>query len=299
MKKITLLLLIAMATSLVAQNVIIDRPVNNANSIIATLGTNGGVFIGDQFEITEEIAIGTIEVFGFNSNGGNLGDLLLGFNVYIYEEEASLPAGDPSMAGTGLFELSNIDLANVTHTEDGFGESNFLINITDANDGNQIVLSPGTYWLSLFPTVDSGAADAGRWNWELSSSTPPIEPVLIDPSDIFGAGITSWSNIAGLIGASATSMAWQLVDEEVLSTDENVITGLKISPNPTTGIVNIALPLGQTLKSLTLYDVLGREVLNRTGTITSMDLTNYTPGIYLAQLVTEDGIIQAVRVVKQ
>lgn len=304
MKKITLLFLaLGLSTCLFAQNVIIDRPANGVNSIIATQGNDGtGVFIGDFFELASDTEIGGLQIFGTNSNAGLISPFLTGMNIFIYADAGGVPAGDPTLAGTGVLELSDIPLANINVNEDGAGGSDFTINsITEANGGSPVVLTAGSYWMVAYPSVSSAPTDGagGRWNWSLSDATSASLPVLIDPFDLFGAGATNWAVIENLIGAAASGMAWTLFDDEVLSVNDSTIEGLSIFPNPTNGIANINLPANKALENVSVYDITGRQVININANVSSIDLNNFSTGVYIAQLTTTDGSNQAVRIVKQ
>ncbi len=301
MKKITFLIaaLLIGATSMVAQNVVIDRPDNLTNSIIATQGNDGtGVYCADQFELTGDTAIGAIQIFGTNSGGTDLGAVLLGLNIFIYADESGLPAGDPTLPGTGIVELADIDLANVIVNEDGAGNSNFTVNVTSANGGTEITLPAGTYWLAAFPSVDNAPAGTpGRWNWGLSDALPAVEPVLIDPFDLFGAGILTWSNIAGLIGDTATGMAWTLFDGEILSVGDNTIEGLRVGPNPTSDILNITTNGSVRVSEVSLYDITGKLIMTQEeGGI--LDISRMNTGVYFAEISADNGSTQTVKVIK-
>jgi len=298
MKKITLLFALVLMTSIgFSQTVIIDRPDNGVNSIIATLGNDGtAVYCADQFVLATDVTLGTLEVFGFNSNNGNLGALLLGMNIYIYDDVAGLPGGDPGVGG-GVVELSNIAAANFTHTEDGAGDSNFLLNITDANGGTQITLPAGLYWMVAFPSVDSPPAGAGRWNWALSDATPAVEPVLIDPADLFGLGATAWTNIAGLIGATATGMAWVLVDEPLLGVNDNIAELASVFPNPANDVLNVSIPSNVEVRDAQLFDILGKDTGVRL-VDGQMNTSTIARGVYMLNVRTSAGTLTQ-KIIKQ
>lgn len=301
MRKTTLLLLaLGLSTLLTSQNVVIERlPAASGTGLIATDGADGtGVYLSDQFELTAETNIGAVQIFGFASGGFDLTDVLTGMSVFIYEDVNGLPAGDPTLAGTGVLELDNIDLANVT--VEGGGTS-FLMNIAAANGGTEVSLGPGTYWLTAHPNTAGAPLDEpGRWNWFLSDDTSPVvEPVLIDPANLFGGGFTSWNNIAGLIAAPAASLNWILFDDAVLSVSDSTIEGLSLFPNPTNGIVNINLPANQILENVSVFDLTGRQVMDINTDVNAVDFTSFSTGVYIARLTTTDGSIQAVRIVKQ
>lgn len=304
MKKITLFLALTLlsACMTVAQEVVVDQ-VNdavNVGLIISFQGNdNNGVFVADDFEITESTILGEMDFEGNLSTQANFQNLI-GLNIFIYEDLAGAPSGDPSAIGTGLVELINIPPSLFFLEEDGVGNANFRnVQITEANGGEQIILAPGTYWISAFPTVDEPYANGGanRWNWAGSSSDVefPIEPLLIDPNDNFGAGATNWTTISDLLGAPFPGLTFQIRDEELLSVDSNSLAGaISLFPNPTEGDLNINFSRSLGAVNVDIINVSGQHILTKklesisSSTINTKELAN---GVYFAQISTNDAAI--------
>ncbi len=73
-----------------------------------------------------------------------------------------------------------------------------------------------------------------------------------------------------------------------LSTSKNSITGLEIYPNPVTGnILNIETAANGT-KSVAIFDVLGKQVLNVSTDTTTVNVGNLNAGVYIVK-ITEEG----------
>ena len=262
--------------------VLVDRPADGTNSIISVDGTEGSqVFCADYFTIDAYTQVGKINVFGTNSNSAELSPLLSGFSVYIYTDAASLPNGDLTTAD--VISLPNIPMSAVTVIEDANFVGNFAIDLTAANGGINIDLNPGSYWIAVAAVVDDPLG-AGRWNWMLSSSVAGVEPVLVDPADLFGVGATSWTNISGVIGASATSMAWQLLTAENIGVADATIDGFGMYPNPVQNTLTINAT--NSIDIVTVYNLLGQEVLVNTPSATEvqMDMTNLPTGAYVVKV---------------
>lgn len=304
MKKITLFLALTLLSAYmtVAQEVVVDQ-VNdavNVGLIISFQGNNNnGVYSADDFEITESIILGEIDIEGTLSTETFFQNLI-GLNIFIYEDMGGEPGGDPSVAGSGLVELINIPPSLFFLEEDGTGNSNFLnVQITEANGGEQITLAPGTYWICAFPTVDELYANDGanRWNWAGSTSDVnlPSEPLLIDPFDNFGADITSWANIPDLLGEPFPGLTFQIRDEELLSVDSNSLAGaISLFPNPTEGDLNINFSRSLGAVNVDIINVSGQHILTKklenisSSTINTKELAN---GVYFAQISTNDAAI--------
>src|SRR5690554_272935 len=298
MKKITslfaLLFVVAMGY---AQDPVIDRFPDNTTGLISTLGDDGtGVYCADYFVLDEETTLGEATFFGLASTPG-MSIFVEGFNVFIYENGGSSPAGNPEDFGTGVLELSEIDPADYTLFEDG-QYVDFTLSFTQANGGNQVTLPAGEYWIDVFPNVIGGPADAGRWNWFGSiSSTPAYEPMLIDPADLFGEGATDWVAISGLIGEAFPSFAWNMSNEPKVSVGDNIAEMVSIYPNPTTDVFNIQLPASVEVISSSLVDVTGRTtgIEYNNG---QMNVSGLAQGVYFLNLETSHGSLTQ-KVVKQ
>lgn len=294
MKKITLMIA-ALAVTSISFAQIVDRPENGVNSIIATEGDDGtGVYCADSFETTDNFELTDITFSGTNSNGAELGPFLTGLNVFIYADNSGTPGSgvQPQIGGSGVIELADIDAANFTVISDTGGVSSFNVDLAAANGGSAPVLPAGTYWMVCFPSVTGAPADgaAGRWNWALSDGPAPIDALLIDPQDLFGAGATDWTTLNTLV-ADANSFAWTLNGNVVTAgVEDNALSQVSFYPNPSSDVVNVKVPSSIEITSSALYDVLGK----RTGVQVNngvLDISSLARGVYLLNVETTAGTL--------
>jgi hypothetical protein len=114
-------------------------------------------------------------------------------------------------------------------------------------------------------------------------------------SYIFGG--TSQSGIGGDKSQASQGTSQGAVDywvvklaPEVLGAQEDVLSGLTVYPNPSTGILNLALDYAGNAE-VKVYSVLGQcmlsEVFSSQIKETALDLTNAPKGIYTVQVITE------------
>jgi hypothetical protein len=78
----------------------------------------------------------------------------------------------------------------------------------------------------------------------------------------------------------------------------NIVTGVRdipgkdkdveLFPNPASGIIHIRTT-GLTLSHIRVIDLQGRVLLNENGDHHEIDVTSVPPGMYLVQLITNDG----------
>jgi hypothetical protein len=73
-----------------------------------------------------------------------------------------------------------------------------------------------------------------------------------------------------------------------LGTSQNEITGLKVYPNPVSGGTLFIETAANGEKTVTVYDVLGKQVLNTTTSNNAINVSNLRGGVYVVK-VTEEG----------
>ena len=73
-----------------------------------------------------------------------------------------------------------------------------------------------------------------------------------------------------------------------LQAQNNEIAGLKVYPNPVSnGVLHVESNLN-TERTISLYDVLGKEVMKATTSNTTINIANLNSGIYIVK-ITEGG----------
>lgn len=290
------LLFCAASTSSIAQTTVIERgpsdPHHNVPGVKSTDGT--GAYGADAFVLTEETAIGQLDFYGKNWSLLNLGSLEIGFNVYIYADDNGVPAGDPTQPGTGIVELSDINPFYYSHIEYP-QHSNFTnIRMTDANGGQQIILPPGTYWITGFVTISSPPDGNGMWVWDACGNPyPPLElsPLVNDPYNIFGGNWTQWTTLTVVYGEVVPSLTWTMRSEEILSIQENQLSETKIYPNPAKDIVHINLPADTQVYKSGLFDMTGKMINNIHLIDNTLNISSLPEGIYLLKIETSKGVL--------
>lgn len=89
----------------------------------------------------------------------------------------------------------------------------------------------------------------------------------------------------------AAAGAWRVdnfnVSNGPLSIIKNEIAGLNINPNPiTNGVFNVSTNANES-KLITIYDLLGKQVLNTTTAGITVNVENLNAGIYIVKIVEE------------
>ncbi|MBA6154038.1 T9SS type A sorting domain-containing protein [Gelidibacter maritimus] len=87
------------------------------------------------------------------------------------------------------------------------------------------------------------------------------------------------------------------VDDSVLSVSEFEMAteAIAVYPNPTRGIINIKLPSTLKIQKVALIDVTGKEVFNQDSGL-GIDVSNFSKGLYILTVQTQDGAITSKKV---
>lgn len=184
------------------------------------------------------------------------------------------------------------------------GTGNVQAAVTD------IPVTPGHSYTFTYKFRDeSDNAKSRHWASWRSGTTQLTDNLDVLQPDYF-PNTTSWQTVTYTMTAPATATAFRinlrvyqeatgfdsgivyydavsLVDNSA-SVKDNMIAGLKLYPNPLTGnVLNISTDANAT-KTVAIFDVLGKQVVNTTTSNTSINVSNLTSGVYMVK-ITEEG----------
>ncbi len=205
-------------------------------------------------------------------------------NAYEWLQEAFSPFDNISAATlSGIVVSSDFPLLSLVSMIAPSPDWMIAINSINLREGgswnNEIVIP-------LFP-YDAGT-DSG------STYTSSNQPTLPNPESIT-ALVNQGPFNAKPIGTITISL------NEVLSIDNQDITKVLVSPNPSNGLIKISTSNANILKEALVFDVLGKQVAainnNNLESSLNIDLTALNKGIYLVKLELNDGSQSTKRIV--
>jgi hypothetical protein len=79
-------------------------------------------------------------------------------------------------------------------------------------------------------------------------------------------------------------------NREILGTPDFQANLISVYPNPVESTLNIDLQDGSTIKSVMLFDILGKRIIDEKGNIQQLDMSSFSNGLYLLKIETESGI---------
>ncbi|GAA4291486.1 T9SS type A sorting domain-containing protein [Aestuariibaculum suncheonense] len=94
------------------------------------------------------------------------------------------------------------------------------------------------------------------------------------------------------------SMGGTITVEQALSNEEFSIKSISLSPNPAKDFLTLNIPNSVNLKTVSIYNILGKEIINTSYLGNKINISNLTSGMYLLKLSTTDSNITK-RFIKQ
>ena len=262
-----------------------------------TIDDLGNIFVADYYnnKVRKISTLGDVSTLAGNGTAGNVN----GFgtsatfngpatvtldshnNIFLTDEQNHSirkisPDGQVStFAGTGTLGNADGDSESAQfHLPTGLVVDAFD-NVFVCDYGNHKIRKIETYGFNIFPDLPNGLS----FDFEngMISGTPtqvsPMSDYIIMASNAEGSG--------------AFLMNIEVIAE--LGIPERNGTRLKFYPNPVTNILN--LEATETMKSVTVLNMLGQEVLSKTNVekTSTVDLSMVGIGVYLVHVKTVDG----------
>ena len=291
MKKNYLLGLLFCITGLNAQTVIYNQPTTTTNGIVAnSLMNNNFVAAADDFTLTSQQQITKINIQGFQNAGTLETTVATGAMLYIYADNAGNPAGSPNNSTVTPIAAINVAKGAPGYllTKTGTSNYTFSIDLTAALSSPVILQANTVYWVVFAAKTNLTAYTATtRFNW-FAGQINGSSAKLIDPSNAFGAGATTWTNLSTLPGTPALDgLAFSIEGQSsTLGTVEvyNSVKTVTIAPNPTSDYLSIKTKL--KLNNVSVFDISGRKIdVNIDGD--KVDVRNLRAGNYIINIETE------------
>ena len=171
--------------------------------------------------------------------------------------------------------LSNIGVPNHTLTFKAEGSNNLIVGTVNSNSSD-IVFTP-------FQTINVGES---------------LEDKTVDFSSY--TGTDTYIGFKIVTGSTETASQYIAIDNVVWGPDLNTgsvdLVASAIYPNPVQDVLNITN--SDELQSVTIYNLMGQQVLSATTNLSTIDMSHLTSGAYLVKL-SSDNATKTLKVIKK
>jgi hypothetical protein len=256
---------------------------------------------------------GNLSYTGITSTGNSVS--FSGTGAEAHTPFTATTSADGGLYARFLFNVTDYSNVTVDGTQtyfailtDGVG-SNFKARLFLKKSGTQyqLGLTSGTtttnYAATLFNVGDVVCVVLG-YDFTSNTLSAWFNPTLASftsatPADLTDTPTTPIATLGGFLlrQDSATSTPTITIDELKITTtiagllgvsQNNAIAGLKIYPNPVSGGTLFIETAANAEKTITVYDVLGKQVLNTTTADSSVNVSTLHTGVYIVN-ITEEG----------
>ncbi len=280
--------------SFAPNEVLLEQVSFGTSGIISDTGASGEIVASaDDIDLTYAATkITKITAFGFD-NAMTISTQGTGVSFYIIADEDWFPEGsDPRDTNLYAFEMTIGD-AGFDFIDNG--DTSYQFNLDLNALGETVALPAGKYWISVVAnTTIADITAANRWNWYQNLSANGVGGYLTDPLDLFGAGATSWTDIAGLTGWTESDLGMIVEGEETtMGVNDLTSSSITVYPNPATNFVKAT----GDVKEISVVNFNGQVVA--TSKSASVNVSALPAGVYVVKVLDSKGNVTTSKVVKK
>jgi len=187
---------------------------------------------------------------------------------------------DDGVYNLGL-EVRTGTAANTTWTTDAYTAGQTVFVVVGYTFGDPATASDDTVNLWVNPTINGAQPAATITDTHTGTDLTSISNFILRQDS---TGETPSMSVDELrIGTT-----WAQVTNGTLGTNQNTIAGLRMYPNPVTNGTLFIETSANAEKTVTVFDVLGKQVLNTTTSNNTINVASLHTGVYIVN-ITEEG----------
>ena len=187
---------------------------------------------------------------------------------------------DDGVYNLGL-EVRTGTAANTTWTTDAYTAGQTVFVVVGYTFGDPATASDDTVNLWVNPTINGAQPAATITDTHTGTDLTSISNFILRQDS---TGETPSMSVDELrIGTT-----WAQVTNGTLGTNQNTIAGLRMYPNPVSNGTLFIETSANAEKTVTVFDVLGKQVLNTTTSNNSINVVSLHTGVYIVN-ITEEG----------
>jgi hypothetical protein len=187
---------------------------------------------------------------------------------------------DDGVYNLGL-EVRTGTAANTTWTNDAYTAGQTVFVVVGYTFGDPNTASDDTVNLWVNPTINGAQPAATITDTHTGTDLTSISNFILRQDSATETPSMSVDELR--IGTT-----WAQVTNGTLGTNQNTIAGLRMYPNPVSNGTLFIETSANAEKSVTVFDVLGKQVLNTTTTNNTINVASLHTGVYIVN-ITEEG----------
>ena len=186
---------------------------------------------------------------------------------------------DDGVYNLGL-EVRTGTAANTTWTSDAYTAGQTVFVVVGYTFGDPATASDDTVNLWVNPTINGAQPAATITDTHSGTDLTSISNFILRQDS---TGETPSMSVDELrIGTT-----WAQVTNGTLGTNQNTIAGLRMYPNPVSNGTLFIETLANAEKTVTVFDVLGKQVLNTTTSNNAINVASLHTGVYIVNITQE------------
>ncbi len=284
-------------TTIVIQSYIVENPPTNISIYDIQGQTTSSPYAGQNVTTTGIVTgllPGTYPAYYIQDGTGAWNGL------YIYD--SNVPAIGDEITITGevseyydLTEMKNLTSYTVNSSGNQLPEP-VLLSTNDVND---------EAYESVFVRIENTACtndNVGFGMWEINDGSGPT---LVHNNDSYAYTATMGEhyNVQGVL--NYTFSEWKIElriadDVTIYNTIKPVVTGeIELYPNPVNTILSVNTD--HNIKEISIFNILGEQVLQEqpSDSKINIDVNNFVPGVYMLNIVNENGTVSLHKFIKE
>jgi hypothetical protein len=187
---------------------------------------------------------------------------------------------DDGVYNLGL-EVRTGTAANTTWTTDAFTAGQTVFVVVGFTFGDPATASDDTVNLWVNPTINGAQPAATITDTHTGTDLTSISNFILRQDSATETPSMSVDELR--IGTT-----WAQVTNGTLGTNQNTIAGLRMYPNPVSNGTLFIETSANAEKTVTVFDVLGKQVLNTTTSNNTINVASLHTGVYIVN-ITEEG----------
>lgn len=296
----------SLVSTSIVNNVLTIKPLQDqiGKTDITITATSDGLKVRNRFTVSV-IEVPLYEQIGFsNTNNSHISQIFTDLGGAVESaDNFTIPDGEtwtlervtvdalyignkPENGVVIIYEDDNGNVGNKIYTSTDISIMTTEIPVRfSLSFPSSLELQSGNYWISVQAKQNFNPGQ-NRWFWGYAKPAIQNDFYIQDSEKLLGATSPTTYNNSGRDGALVFSLYGEKTGTS-LGASEEKISNIFIYPNPFQNQLNIELPDGFLIESISIFDMQGKDVFKTKTFNKTLHLKSLQTGVYILKLKTE------------